>query len=322
MSSSLKHIKNLNSKETEFHTIVAGIRLEHPLMNAAGTCKLVEEVETLARTATAAIEVGSITVEEREGNVGETYWSGNFFSLNSRGLPNPGLSYYRRYLSLMVAIARNSNKPLFVSVVGFSPDEYAFLTELVFQKSADLVTLNLGCSNIWENGEQKRIPGFDSRLTAEILRCVKEKVGKEAKLAVKLPPFSNPRNLKEIAQVIIRSEIIKAVTTSDTFPNALSFNEKGESRIVPGSGLAALGGSALNPIALGQIKQFRDILPKHIDVVGVGGVTTGRDIVDFRRAGANVVQVATAILNKDPRRVFDRLLIEFSEVMKEQKRMF
>lgn len=70
----------------ELQTEIAGISLEHPLMNAAGTCKTLEDVKKLSRSATAAVMVGSITMEPRDGNAGDIYWSEKMFSLNS--LPN------------------------------------------------------------------------------------------------------------------------------------------------------------------------------------------------------------------------------------------
>jgi len=286
-------------------------------MNAAGICKSLEGpegVREFARSNTAAIMVGSITVEPREGNTGEVYWSGEGFSLNSLGLPNSGASYYRQNLPEMITIAHSSNKPLFISVAGFTPSEYAFLSELAFQGGADLVELDLGCPNIWKNGQQKRIACFDPKLVGKILRCVEEKVGEEAKVAVKLSPFSDPFSLQKIAQVIEHSMVVKAVTAVNTFPNALAYNDKGKPRITPGGGLAGLGGPALKTIALGQVRQLRDILPKHIDIIGCGGITTGKDIFDFQRAGAVAVQIATTLLDRGLG-VFTALLIQLTEAI-------
>jgi len=319
MNPTSRHIKNFDRQEIEFQTTIAGIKLEHPLTNAAGTCKLIGEVKALAHTATAAIMAGSITVEERESNPGETYWSGTFFSLNSRGLPNPGMSYYRRYFPEMVEITHRAGKPLFVSVAGSVSSEYATLTKLCFEKGADLVELNLSCSNLWKDERQEPIICFNLKLVREILDRIKKAVGPKEKIAVKLSPFSDPFLLKKVAKVIEQSKIVKAVTTTNTFPNALAYDDRGKPRITVRDGLASLGGPALNPIALGQVKQFRDILPEHIDVIGSGGVTTGQDVVNFRRAGAKAVQITTAILNKDPRRVFDRVLMQFVEATKRAK---
>ena len=163
----------------DFSVEIAGIRLEHPLMNGAGTCKLIDGdmgVKTLVRSATSAIVVGSITLEPRPGNSGDVFFVNNGFSLNSMGLPNPGADYYRKNLPEMVKLAHQARKPLFVSVAGFTHEEYADLTVLAFDGGADLVELNLACPNVWQGSSQKRIACFDSKLVSEILRTVEEKV--------------------------------------------------------------------------------------------------------------------------------------------------
>lgn len=300
---------------------LAGVHLECPVMNAAGTCKIEEEVEILARSATAAIVVGSITVLQRESNEGEVFWFDNMFSLNSIGLRNLGMSYYNHCLSEMVGTAHKADKSLWVSVVGFSPDEYAILTKFAFEKGADVVELDLGCPNIWEGGVQKRITCFNPLLVKKILKSVKKMVGQEAKVVAKLSPFSDPVLLKQVAEAINQSRVAKAVTTTNTFPNALAFDERGRPRITPGDGLAGLGGPAITPIALGQVKQLRSFLPKNIDLIGVGGISVGKDILDFHLAGAKAVQICTVLLKSEPKvwpDVFTRLLIEFYEELKKR----
>jgi len=294
----------------ELQTEVVGLRLEHPLMNAAGTCKILEDVEKLSRSASAAIMVGSITVKPRTGNSGDVYWAGSMFSLNSLGLPNRGALYYREVLPEMVAVAHSEGKPLFVSVAGFSPEEYADLAELAFRGEVDIVELNLGCPNVWQGSTQKRIACFDPAIVAEVLRCVEEKVGADAKVSIKISPFSDPFALAEVAQVIGASKLAKAVTTVNTFPNAFSYNGA-KPRITPGGGLA---GFAMKPICLGQIRQLRGLLPEHIQIIGVGGITHGEDIREYRESGAVATQVATAYLERHEQ-VFSSLLDEFLETV-------
>ncbi len=293
----------------ELQTEVVGIRLEHPLMNAAGTCKLLEDVEKLSHSASAVIMVGSITVEPRIGNTGDVYWAGPMFSLNSLGLPNRGAPYYKKVLPEMVAVAHGEGKPLFVSVAGFSPEEYASLAELAFLGGADLVELNLGCPNVWQGSTQKRIACFDSALVAEVLRRVEEKVGANAKVSVKVSPFSDPFALAEVAQVIGASKLAKAVTTVNTFPNAFSYNGA-KPRITPGGGLAGFAGPAMKPIGLGQVRQLHGLLPERIQIIGVGGITHSQDIREYQESGAVATQVATAYLEQREQ-VFISLLGEF-----------
>jgi dihydroorotate dehydrogenase len=292
----------------ELATEVAGVRLEHPLMNAAGTCKLLEEVRALSRSATAAIMVGSITVEPRTGNSGDVYWSGPMFSLNSLGLPNRGAQYYAMVLHEMVGIAHDEGKPLFVSVAGFSANEYAGLAELALRCGADLVELNFGCPNVWAGSVQKRIVCFDPAMVYDTLTKVEEKIGAGAKVSVKISPFSDPFALVQVAEVIGMSTMVKAVTTTNTFPNAFGFNGT-KSAITPGGGLAGFAGPAMKPIGLGQVRQLRAFLPERIQTIAAGGVTHGKDVQEYLDSGAVVVQVATAYLNRGAQ-VFSSLLGE------------
>jgi len=289
-----------------------GIPLEHPLMNAAGTCKFLDEVSQLSRAATSAIMVGSITVEQRGGNSGNVYWAGAAFSLNSLGLPNPGSRYYGQHLPEMVSRAHDTGKPLLVSVAGFTPDEYAELTALALERGADAVELNLGCPNVWQGEEQKRIACFDPSLVEEILQRVEASAGAQARIAVKISPFSDPFALAEVAQVIGRHGVARAVTTTNTFPNAFSYDDAGQPVVSVGGGLAGLAGAAIKPIGLGQVRQLRNILPDRIQIIGVGGINNGRDVIDYLRAGAAATQIATAYLERYER-VFSSILAEVVE---------
>ncbi len=308
---------------------LAGLELEHPIMNAAGVCKLPygwEGVPELTRSAASAVMVGSITFEERTGNSGEVYVPVKdrneekdedgkiLYSLNSLGLPNPGADYYKKNLPEMAAVVHKAGKFLFVSVAGFAPSEYAALTRIVVEGGADAVELNLSCPNVWKGKEQKQIACFNPKLVAEILDCFGgEFAGEDIKLIVKLSPFSDPELLKEAVAVIAESKLVKAVTAINTFPNAFSFDESGKPRITPAGGLAGLAGPALKPIGLGQVKQLRDLLPERIQIIGVGGITKGQDVLDYLRAGADAVQVATAFMDRGPK-VFSELLGELVEL--------
>jgi dihydroorotate dehydrogenase (fumarate) len=292
---------------------LAGIHLAGPIMNGGGTCKKLEEVKELTRSATAAIMVGGITIPERELGWGTRFKSNNLFSLNAMELANPGAEYYGKHLPEMVRIAHQSGKALFVNVAEFVPCNFATLTKLCFEKGADLAELDLSCPNYLEK-EQEDIICLDLGLVKEILEAVTEAVGEEAKIAVKLSPFSDSFQLKKIAKVISQSKVVKAVTTTNTFPGALAYNDEGRALIDSKDGFAALGGPALKPIAIGQVKQFRNILPPNIQLIHSGGITYGIDIRDAFLAGAEVVQVSTAYFNEGPK-VFERLLLDYYRVM-------
>lgn len=287
---------------------LSGLKLESPVMVGAGPIKTIEQVKEIAESDSSAIIVGSITIESRSGNPGNTYFTNSdaSFSINSKGLPNPGLKYYKENLPQMAQIAHDSGKPLIVSIAGFSPQEYAILSEEVMKSGADGQEINLGCPNVWKDGVQKRIVSFDEDLTGETLRKVEEAVGSEAWTAIKVSPYSDPVLLEAIARIINHSELINAVTTTNTFPNAFCFDDTNEPAITFGSGLGGLAGGFLKPIGMGQVKQFREVLYPSIAVIGVGGIEIGGDVNDYLSLGASAVQITTAYINFGPS-IFTRI---------------
>lgn len=307
-------------------TGLAGIELEHPVLNAAGTCKSPRDVEVFARSAVAAIVVGSITVAPRAGNTGTVYWPGGTFSVNALGLPNRGLDEYAEQLPRMVEIAHEAGKPLIVSIAGFDVAEYRQMAEVVGAAGVDLIEVNLACPNVWDGGAQKRIACFDPRQTAAVCAQVGAALdalaaaggGRRVPYGVKISPFSDPAALAELADVLGRAATSGSgagagpggpafVTAVNTFPNALVVDAAG--RPVLDVELAGLSGPALKPIGLGQVRQLRRLLPDTVALVGAGGITNGHDVVDYQRAGAVVVQAATAFWNRgeDPT-VFGEIL--------------
>jgi dihydroorotate dehydrogenase (fumarate) len=294
-------------------------------MNAGGTCKTVAEVAEFARSAVAAIVVGSITAEPRAGNPGQVYYEGQGYSLNALGLPNAGMDYYRRHLPEMVKTATAAGKPLVASVAGFAAEEYATMARDAALAGVDLIELNLACPNVWDGGAQKRIACFDLGQTDAVVRQVAAAVGEAASVlgrrppvGVKISPFSDPAALASLAELLAELSRLPGgpafVTAVNTFPNAIAYGADGRSAL--DVGLAGFAGPSFKPIGLGQVQQIRSLLPDDVDldVVGCGGVSSGADVADYLRAGACAVGVASAFFRRgsDPS-VFGDLLADYAE---------
>jgi dihydroorotate dehydrogenase (fumarate) len=295
---------------------IAGIHIDCPVMNGAGSCRTIEEVKNLGKSCVSIIVAGSFTIEEREENKGNNFWFNDQLSLNSRGLPNQGIKYLKEVIPDMVLIAHGFGKLLCISVAGFSSREYAVLAKLAFELGADMVELDLGCPNIWKDGKQEKIACFEPDLVREILRIVQEAVGLSARVFVKLSPILDSYLLKEVVDVISQFDVVKAVVSMNTVPNACLFNDKGRPIITVGQGLAGLSGPAIKPIAIGQVIQLRSLLPENIDIVYAGGVTHGKDILDAHRAGVKVAQITSYLLQFAPEfwpDVFTRLMSQYIE---------
>lgn len=281
---------------------LAGIELEHMLMNAAGTCKTLEHAERFARSAVSAIVVGPITPEERDGNQGNIYWPGKFYSLNSLGMPNPGeFRFFLDHWPGIQEVARVAGKPAILQIAGFSPQDFQKVALEAERHGVKHIELNFGCPNIWDDGHQHGIFSFDSGAIVLIVRMVREVFS--GTIGLKLSPYSDPELLKRVAEAINSLDThVGYVACSNTFPNAYELDPKtGNAVISVGGGLAGLSGKAMKPIAMGQVKQFASVLD-YADIVGVGGVTSWKDALDFHVAGAKAVQASTVFWNhnEDP----------------------
>lgn len=305
--------------------IAGGLVLEHPIMNGAGLCKDMHHAEPLIRPSNAALVFGSITTEALPGNEGDVYFSApKLYSLNSLGLPNRGAEFYRTALTEIVALAHSRGRKVILSVAGATPQEFAKLCALARAVGVDAVELNIACPNRWDGATQKRIICFDPNLVGTILMTVAPTIGGLLPMWVKLSPILDPVLLGEVSDVISACTFVRAVVTSNTAPNSFAWKETtGEARtagrkrrraITPGNGLAGMSGPALKPIALGQVRQLRDRLPSSIDVIGVGGICSGQDVIDYLDAGAAAVQVVTAVIENGPG-IFDQLYEEYTDLL-------
>jgi dihydroorotate dehydrogenase (fumarate) len=282
---------------------VGSVIIETPVMNAAcSVAKSVEDVEALSKTNVGAIMVGSITVEPREGNPEPRWFTGNGFALNSFGMPNGGLEFYRTNLPKMRDIAHKAGKKIALSIAGFATSEYVTLAELAREANVDLLELNFGCPNVTIDGKQKAIVSFDPESMQEIIRAVGEVT--DTPLMVKLSPYSNPAELIQVAKVINESGKVSGVVTANTFPNG--YQTSGGDPVLA-STFGGVSGRVMLPISLGQVRQFRQALDSEIAVIGVGGIETGDDARQYFDAGAEMVQCATLIV-KEGHTAIDRII--------------
>lgn len=273
-------------------TRIAGVALEHPLLNAAGTARTPREAERLARSSVAAVTVGSATLSARDGNAGEVFAAREDHAVNALGMPNRGAAGLAEDLPPIAAAVHGAGKPLVVSVAGFAPEEHGELARVAAAGGADLVELNLGCPNVWAGGVQHRIASFDPGLVAASVRAAREALGDGAlpPVGAKLSPIGDPVLLGEVAAALVDAGAA-FVVASNTFPNGLALDGRG--RPVLDVGYGGVSGGALRAIALGQVAQLRDLLPDAVDVVGVGGAATGGDLRALLDAGAAAVGAAT-----------------------------
>lgn len=290
-------------------TTLGGFSFDNCLMNAAGVwCMTKEELDGVKNSAAGTFVTKTATLEYREGNPEPRYKNIPLGSINSMGLPNQGLDYYLDYL--LELQEEEPERTFVLSLVGMSPDEIHTILKKV-QDSAfqGLVELNLSCPNV----PGKPQIAYDFETTETILREVFAYFTKP--LGIKLPPYFDIVHFDQAA-AIFNQFPLKFVNCVNSIGNGLYIED--ESVIIkPKNGFGGIGGEYIKPTALANVHAFYQRLKSEIQIVGTGGILTGRDAFEHILCGASMVQIGTT-LQKEGLAAFDRITQELRDIMAEK----
>jgi dihydroorotate dehydrogenase (NAD+) catalytic subunit len=269
---------------------LCGISLEHPVINASGTfdaiaARRVYGDELLREFPFSAFVSKTITPEARVGNEPQRIWETPAGMINSIGLPNKGLE---GFLAEDLPQLAELPVPLIVSVMGTSREEFSRLVRAVEERDEiAAIELNVSCPNVHSGlivGEQ---PGE----TAALLEALRPLTGKP--LIVKLTP-----NVADPAAVAVAAEQGGADAVSLINTLKASAIDPVTSRPGIAAGHGGLSGPAVRPVAVVQVRAVAAAVD--LPIVGMGGISSGADALEFLAAGAAVVAVGTESF-RDPR---------------------
>jgi dihydroorotate dehydrogenase (NAD+) catalytic subunit len=271
-------------------TTVGSVDLPNPVMTAAGTSGHgIELAEYGDLSALGAVVVKSLSVRPWAGNPAPRVHEVGTGMLNSVGLQGPGLeAWLERDLPALTACGAR----VVVSIWGQSVDDYggaaAMLAEVSGGGSAVVaVEVNVSCPNV---EDRSRMFAHSESATREVLAATECGLPRWAKLSPNVP------DIAAIAGAALDGGAEGLTLTNTLLGLALDI-ETG--RPVLGAGGGGLSGAVLHPVAVRAVWECRAAFPRTA-IIGAGGVRSGRDAVEFLRAGADAVQVGTAIF-RDPR---------------------
>jgi dihydroorotate dehydrogenase (NAD+) catalytic subunit len=279
---------------------LAGVELRNPFVLASGIWG--ESGVSLAgawRAGAGAVVTKSIGSAPRPGYPNptiETYdrWG----MLNAMGLPNPGIEGYPQE----IAAARAAGALVIGSVFGGDPEEFAALAERIAATGVAAVELNLSCPHAEGYGtEVGGTPEAVEAIVRAVVRAVRVPV-----IAKITPNTSDPAALAVSAE----RAGAKAVSAINTL-RALAIDVRLR-RPVLSHGLGGLSGPAIKPVGLACVWQIAEKVS--IPVIGIGGVATAEDALEYLMAGATAVEVGTAVAF-DGVGVFGRLAKELSALL-------
>jgi len=274
---------------TDLAQSLLGTTFQNPVVLASGTCGYGQELDELLDIDTVgALVIKAVTLEPRAGNPAPRVAEYGAGMLNSVGLANVGVE---RVLAekLPWLAARLQRARVIVNVAGRTTEEYGELIRRLEGAPAIVAyELNVSCPNVKEGGAV-----FCSRedLLAGAVRVARQATARP--LIVKLAP--NVPDIGRMAEVAV-AEGADALTLVNTMPGLLY--DTYSRRPVLGAGSGGVSGAGLLPIGVHAVRQARRRV--QVPLLGAGGVRSGDDVVQYLLAGANLVQLGTALF-ADPR---------------------
>jgi dihydroorotate dehydrogenase (NAD+) catalytic subunit len=272
--------------EVDISVDFAGLRLANPVFTASGTCGYGEELaDFIDVNALGGFITKSITHKPRKGNPTPRIVETDAGMLNAIGLANVGLD---RFLSEKLPAIAKMSVPVFVNVAGELIEEYVAVVERLAREPAIAgFELNISCPNVAKGVISfGRDPCQVSEITAAVRKAAGDKV-----LIVKLAP--NVTDISTTARAAVEAGA-DALSLINTFTAMVIDIET--RRPVLANRTGGLSGPAIKPIAVYLVsKVYREVSKQAgIPILGLGGIRTAADAIEFLIAGASAVAVGTA----------------------------
>ena len=271
----------MNSKKPQMRVDIGGIEINNPVMTASGTFGYAGEfVELVDLNRLGAIVVKGLSLEPSTGNPPPRIVETPCGMLNAIGLENVGLA---AFVKEKLPFLRRLDTPVFVNIYGRRTEEYAELAaRLEDIDGVSGIEVNISCPNVKSGGMAF---GAYPESAAEVVRAVRKQTTKP--LMIKLSP--NVTDITKIAKSV-EAEGADSISLINTITGMAIDIETRRPKIANITG--GLSGPAIKPVALRMVWQVAQTV--NVPVIGIGGIMTANDALEFLIAGAVAVQVGTA----------------------------
>ena len=260
---------------------IGKLELKNPVMTASGTFGYgLEYADIVPLNEIGGIIVKGTTLKPRQGNsyprIAETAQG----MLNCVGLQNKGVDYFCENIYPQV---KDIDTQMIVNVSGSSPEDYAECASRINElENIRAIELNISCPNVHDGGMAF---GVTCEGAASVVRAVRKAYDKT--LIVKLSP--NVTSITDIAKAV-EAEGADSVSLINTLMGTSIDIERRRFNLSIGTG--GLSGPCIKPVALRMVYQVANAVK--IPVIGLGGISTAEDAIEFFMAGATAIQIGTA----------------------------
>lgn len=259
---------------------LCGVKLNNPVIAASGTFGFGEEYNNFYDVSKlGGIASKGLTLNKKEGNTGIRIHETPSGLINSIGLQNPGVEHFIKYE--LVKMKEYGNAVL-ANLGGGTIEDYIRGTELIDETDVDIIELNISCPNVKSGGMAF---GIKSSTAFEVVSEVR-KVTKKP-LVVKLSP--NAENIVDMALTCEKAGA-DGLSLVNTF-KAIAIDIRRKKPVFDNV-FAGLSGPCIKPIALRMVYEVAKAVS--VPVVGMGGIASWEDAIEFIMAGATAIEVGSA----------------------------
>ena len=258
---------------------INGLDFKNPVIAASGTFGFGAEYNNFYDVGIlGGISSKGLTLNPKAGNDGIRVVETSSGMMNSVGLQNPGID---KFISEELPKMKSLNTNIIANVGGGCVEDYITAVEKLKGTDIDMIELNISCPNVKSGGMAF---GIKSNVAYDVVKTIKEIVDKP--LMVKLSP-----NAEDIVDMALKCQ--EAGADSISLINTLKglAIDPYKKKAIFNNVYAGLSGPAVKPVALRMVHEVSKAV--EIPVIGLGGITTGQDAIEFMMAGASAIQIGT-----------------------------
>lgn len=261
-----------------------GVEFKNPIVTASGTFGFgMEYNQYVSIEEYGGFGAKGLTRQPREGNKPPRIAETPSGILNSVGLQNPGVEYFAKNI---MPILSEYDTNVIANMSGNTIEEYCEMAEILSDTDVAIIEMNISCPNVKHGGLAF---GTDAKTVLELTEQVKKRSKKP--LVVKLSP--NVTSITDIAKAAEAGGADGLSLINTLLGMKIDINTR---KPILANNTGGLSGPAVRPVAVRMVYQTAQAV--NIPIIGMGGVMSGDDVIEFMLAGASLVALGTGLFQK------------------------